>query len=140
MAGAQDEDDVACMLIVPVGFYDETYQSSGSRLTSLHPSWAMSSCENNGNSTWMPPIEFSVQCIECVTTALTSCREYKKNRLVQWNFPAAIKRTTLTCNIRACGVCTKYETLPFGADCKHSWPSVATGLYMKTIAFDNLPS
>lgn len=46
----------------------------------------------------------------------------------------------LTCNISACGVWTKYETLPFGADCKHSWPSVATGLYMNTMAFDNLPS
>jgi len=40
----------------------------------------------------------------------------------------------------ACGVCTKYDAFPFGVDCKHSWPSVATGLYINTIAFDNLPS
>lgn len=46
----------------------------------------------------------------------------------------------LTCSISACGVCTKYETFPLGEDCKHSWPSVATGLYMKTMAFDSLPS
>lgn len=45
-----------------------------------------------------------------------------------------------TCNISECGVWTKYETFPFGADCKHNWPSVATGLYIKTIAFDSLPS
>lgn len=30
--------------------------------------------------------------------------------------------------------------LPLGADCKHSWPSVATGLYMNTMADDSLPS
>lgn len=46
----------------------------------------------------------------------------------------------LTCNIKACGVCTKYETFPFGADCKHNCPSVATGLYINTIAFDSFPS
>lgn len=46
----------------------------------------------------------------------------------------------LTCSMSACGVCTKYETFPLGEDCKHSWPSVATGLYMKTMAFDSLPS
>lgn len=46
----------------------------------------------------------------------------------------------LTCNIKACGVCTKYETFPFGADCKQSCPSVATGLYINTIAFDSFPS
>lgn len=46
----------------------------------------------------------------------------------------------LTCNISACGVCTKYDAFPLGADCKQSWPSVATGLYMKTIALDNFPS
>jgi len=46
----------------------------------------------------------------------------------------------LTCSMSACGVCTKYETFPLGEDCKQSWPSVATGLYMKTMAFDSLPS
>lgn len=40
----------------------------------------------------------------------------------------------------ACGVCTKYDAFPFGVDCKHNWPSVATGLYINTMAFDNLPS
>lgn len=46
----------------------------------------------------------------------------------------------LTCNIRACGVWTKYDTFPFGADCKQSWPSVATGLYINTMPLDSLPS
>lgn len=48
--------------------------------------------------------------------------------------------TALTCNMRACGVWTKYEIFPLGADCKQSWLSVATGLYMNTIALDSLPS
>lgn len=45
-----------------------------------------------------------------------------------------------TWSISAWGVCTKYGTFPLGADCKHNWLSVATGLYIKTIAFDNFPS
>lgn len=45
-----------------------------------------------------------------------------------------------TWSMSAWGVCTKYGTFPLGADCKHNWLSVATGLYIKTIAFDNFPS
>lgn len=60
-----------------------TYQSIGSRLTSLQPSWAMSNCENKGKSTWIPPIEFRVQCIECVTTAFTSCGCRKQDKRVK---------------------------------------------------------
>ena len=45
-----------------------------------------------------------------------------------------------TCIINACGEWTKNGGFPFGAHCKHNWPSVATGLYMKTIEFDKRPS
>lgn len=77
---------------------------------------------------------------------IMQCRRMCDNRLSPTvNMSGAEKRHLsikehLTCNIKACGVCTKYDTLPFGADCKQSWPSVATGLYMNTIAFDSLPS
>lgn len=219
---------------------------------SPRPSWAISSCEKSGNSTWMPPIELRVQCIECVTTAFTSCKskfqfnQSSINRLschqprifctghvrqascccsfsssapstpydlcvvyprnyykIYWiilasavvvfvlnaavlsgpfrTFSGLIRNAKacagvvkflhgiyapweayelrtplvplrpccphlllvchlLTCNISACGVCTKYETFPLGDDCRHNWPSVATGLYMNTMAFDSLPS
>jgi len=40
----------------------------------------------------------------------------------------------------ACGVWTKYGTFPFGADWRHNWLSVATGLYMNTMALDSFPS
>lgn len=95
-----------------------SYHNAGSRLASEFPaqSEGISNCENSGNRTCIPPILFSVLCMECVITALTS-----------WS-------------ISACGVCTKYDTLPLGADCRHSWLSVATGLYMNTIALDSLPS
>jgi len=49
----------------------------GSFLTSM-PSYGISSCEKSGNSTWIPPMEFNVECMECVTTALTSCHNVKK--------------------------------------------------------------
>lgn len=53
--------------------YRYTYHNAGSRLASLQPSYGISSWEKSGKSTWIPPIEFNVQWIECVTTALTSC-------------------------------------------------------------------
>lgn len=63
----QNTHNIWCMVIL-------THHSVGSRLMSPRPSWAISSCEKSGNSTWMPPIELRVQCIECVTTAFTSCK------------------------------------------------------------------
>lgn len=48
------------------------YHNVGSLLLSIE-SYGISSCENRGNKTWMPPIELSVLCIEWVITAFTSC-------------------------------------------------------------------
>lgn len=50
----------------------------GSFFTSM-PSYGISSWEKSGNKTCIPPMEFSVQCIECVTTALTSWENKKRN-------------------------------------------------------------
>lgn len=49
------------------------YHKAGSLFISLQPSYGISNCENNGKRTCIPPIEFKVQWIECVTIALTSC-------------------------------------------------------------------
>ena len=46
----------------------------------------------------------------------------------------------LTPIINAWGECTKYATFPLGAHCRHSWLSVDTGLYIKTMLLDNFPS
>ena len=40
----------------------------------------------------------------------------------------------------AWGECTKYATFPLGAHWRHNWLSVDTGLYMKTMLLDSLPS
>lgn len=57
-------------------------------------------------------------------------------RKVKWDLLLVLH----TWSMRAWGVWTKYETFPFGADWRHSWLSVATGLYMNTMALDNFPS
>lgn len=45
-----------------------------------------------------------------------------------------------TCNMRACGECTKIEGLSLGDDSRQSCASVALGLYVKAMALDSFPS
>jgi len=81
-AGTNHLCDMICSIHIrsQISWIFLTHHSVGSRLISPRPSWAMSSCEKSGNSTWMPPIELRVQCIECVTTAFTSCKSKSKNK------------------------------------------------------------
>lgn len=69
------------------------YHNAGSRFISLQPSYGISNWENNGKRTWIPPIEFKVQWIECVTMALTSCNIYpeikRKERKKQFSVQSA---------------------------------------------------
>lgn len=58
----------------PVSPLKITYHKVGSRLASEEPlhSYGRSNWENNGNKTWIPPIELSVLWMEYVITAFTS--------------------------------------------------------------------
>lgn len=56
------------------------YHKAGSLFISLQPSYGISNCENNGKRTCIPPMEFKVQWIECVTMALTSWNRNKKKK------------------------------------------------------------